>query len=152
MRTTLQPIPYSLCDQVFCPSAENSGREAQRRQLEGDFHRPFCGRRYCQDAAYRGRGPPQVSGKSHIVVSITSYSYRQVQISLDVKNMLLHQERRGMAEWITSATFKRDYETAINLLTPGTGQWLLEHENFIDWYLGRHPVLWCHGHRSCILP
>ena len=38
------------------------------------------------------------------------------------------------------------YESAC----PGTGQWLLAHQKYLEWRDGSQPFIWCYGHRKLI--
>ena len=40
------------------------------------------------------------------------------------------------------------YESAC----PGTGQWLLAHQEYLEWRDGPQSLIWCYGHRKPIEP
>ncbi|KAG4290164.1 hypothetical protein FPRO06_02050 [Fusarium proliferatum] len=54
-------------------------------------------------------------------------------------------QRLKILDWITTMSFTSDLEDHLERLQPGTGQWLLESEQFKAWVGGEYQTLYCPG-------
>ncbi|KAH7490040.1 hypothetical protein FOMA001_g2407 [Fusarium oxysporum f. sp. matthiolae] len=54
-------------------------------------------------------------------------------------------QRLKILDWITPMNFISDQEDHLNRLQPGTGQWLLESDQFKAWVGGEYQTLYCPG-------
>ena len=59
-----------------------------------------------------------------------------------------HDERRVIADWLSPLNFKAKQMDVIAKRAEGTGQWLLESEEFKTWLDGTSETLWCSGLRE----
>ncbi|KAF2186397.1 hypothetical protein K469DRAFT_526817, partial [Zopfia rhizophila CBS 207.26] len=54
-------------------------------------------------------------------------------------------ERRALTEWLSPLNFFVKQADVLGLRVEGTGQWLLESEQFKSWVSGSKKTLWCSG-------
>jgi hypothetical protein len=59
-------------------------------------------------------------------------------------------ERWAIAAWLSDLDFKGTQKDIFANRTQGTGQWLLESQEFKDWFAGKSDVLWCPGAREIL--
>ncbi len=64
----------------------------------------------------------------------------------------LDQERRAIAEWLSSLNFKVTQSDVFKNRQEGTGQWLLNSKDFKHWVSGTQETLWCPGIREIPSP
>lgn len=59
------------------------------------------------------------------------------------------ERRTKVLNWISSVPYESNHNTAYRGHTPGTGEWLLEHNVYQNWHLsGDSRILWLHGIRK----
>lgn len=59
-------------------------------------------------------------------------------------------ERDGILTWVSNISYKDHHSTAREGRTKGTGDWLLEHEQYKKWETSdESTILWLHGIRKC---
>ena len=61
--------------------------------------------------------------------------------------MTLGSNRHALMRWLVPKS-DENHEKALKLWAPGTGEWLIEHANFISWVEGPHSLLWLNGIRK----
>lgn len=62
--------------------------------------------------------------------------------------MALGSHRRALMRWFVPNS-DESHEKALKLWTPGTGDWLFEHADFVSWAEGPQIALWLKGIRKC---
>ena len=55
------------------------------------------------------------------------------------------QLREKILNWLTHSDPEVNYRSACQLRQPGTGHWLLESKDFMEWEAGQNPRLWLHA-------
>jgi hypothetical protein len=60
------------------------------------------------------------------------------------------EDRRNISRWLSPLNFKAVQGEYLQKRQEGTGQWILESQEFIDWRDGTSEVLWCPGNREFI--
>lgn len=60
-------------------------------------------------------------------------------------------ERRDIIDWLSPLNFKLIHSEIFQNREDGTGQWMLESQEFINWRDGRSKTLWCPGIREISL-
>ncbi|KAF5543309.1 ankyrin repeat domain-containing protein [Fusarium mexicanum] len=63
----------------------------------------------------------------------------------NVRNVQMTDQRRRILNWITPMNFTSDQEDHVDRIQPGTGQWLLESDQFKVWVGGEYQTLYCPG-------
>ncbi|KAF5250996.1 hypothetical protein FANTH_3860 [Fusarium anthophilum] len=63
----------------------------------------------------------------------------------NVYNAQAADQRRKVLDWITKINFTYDQEVHLDRIQPGTGQWLLESDEFKGWVGGEYQTLYCPG-------
>lgn len=66
-------------------------------------------------------------------------------------NFLSGKERLELLQWMSDIKYMDHHDDLSNKrLLPGSGQWLLESQNFIEWQQSStSSILWLHGIRKC---
>ena len=54
-------------------------------------------------------------------------------------------ERKKMLSWLSPMTFEARQRQLFEIHQPGTGEWLLQHERFLNWRATKGSSLWCSG-------
>lgn len=84
-------------------------------------------------------------------MSPLSMTSSRVCTGLDVTsitNVDLGDERKQVFMWMSEIDYRSHHEDLSSNLLPGTGQWLLESPEYIEWGLSsRSAILWLHGMR-----
>lgn len=62
----------------------------------------------------------------------------------------VHDERRTIADWLSSLNFMTKQNDVFEERTECTGQWLLSSEGFKAWLFGGAKILWCPGIREML--
>lgn len=57
-------------------------------------------------------------------------------------------EHQIIVDWLSSLNFKVTQRDIFEQRTEGTGQWLLDSQEFKGWIVGNSKTLWCHGIRE----
>ncbi|KAG0634235.1 hypothetical protein HOY80DRAFT_1099822 [Tuber brumale] len=60
-----------------------------------------------------------------------------------------YKEFRGVLRWLNVVDPASNYSSAIDVREPGTGNWLLEGDEYREWKGGRGGVLWLYGIPGC---
>ena len=55
------------------------------------------------------------------------------------------KRRQDLAEWLAPGYFSRQHSDLMSKVENGTGQWVLESEEYVKWRLGASNTLLCHG-------
>jgi len=64
----------------------------------------------------------------------------------------LGQERLEVFKWMSEVEYRSHHEDLSKNLLHGTGQWLLESSEYIEWGQSSvSSILWLHGMRMCCL-
>jgi hypothetical protein len=66
----------------------------------------------------------------------------------DQFSLYIDQERRTIVDWLSPLNFKVSQSEFLQKREHGTGQWLLESQEFLDWRDGTSETLWCPGPRE----
>ena len=61
--------------------------------------------------------------------------------------MSLGSNRRALMRWLLPKSDESQAK-ALKLWAPETGNWLIEHADFISWVEGPHSLLWLNGIRK----
>lgn len=68
---------------------------------------------------------------------------RATQSALDV---LSRAENQNILDWASEIPFQKHFKVAREKALPGTGTWLYQDDQFIDWHnCSRSQILWLHG-------
>ncbi len=62
-----------------------------------------------------------------------------------MKKALLTQEDKHLLQWISSINVSDSYNRSLNLRESGTGVWLLNSAEYMDWRANAQTFLWLHG-------
>ena len=61
------------------------------------------------------------------------------------------EETKSILRWLSPVNFWLKQEDVCKQREAGTGKWLLEHPDFLEWEKGNKEMLWCRGSReSCL--
>ena len=63
----------------------------------------------------------------------------------------LDEETKRILHWLSPVNFWLKQEDVYKQREPGTGKWLLEHPDFLEWEKGNTEMLWCCGSRELCL-
>lgn len=67
------------------------------------------------------------------------------QVAEDIKR----ERRIQISRWISTVPYADHHALIESSRLPGTGQWLLDHPDFKDWFLNKHSeILLLHGARE----
>jgi hypothetical protein len=69
---------------------------------------------------------------------------------LDQENKLRDEESRRIVEWLSPLDFSADQIDYYNIREKGTGEWILDTDEFKEWINGSKRTLWCHGIRKSL--
>lgn len=58
---------------------------------------------------------------------------------------IIDDERRAIIEWLSPLNFSKIQNDIFSKHHPGTGEWLLQSDVFLDWISGTGRILWCPG-------
>lgn len=82
----------------------------------------------------------------------TSFSEMQRPIERIEKRLQSYEdglqaaERIQILEWLSPIPYMQHHVQAISDVLPGTGQWLLDHDDFLHWqHSESSSILWLHG-------
>ncbi|CUS10700.1 unnamed protein product, partial [Tuber aestivum] len=56
---------------------------------------------------------------------------------------------REVQKWLNVVDPATNFSSALAVREPGTGNWLLEGRDYMDWKEGRGGVFWLHGIPGC---
>ena len=62
------------------------------------------------------------------------------------------EETKSILRWLSPVNFWPKQENVCKQREAGTGQWLLEHPDFLEWEKGNKEMLWCCGSRELCDP
>lgn len=85
---------------------------------------------------------------SHIIQTLV----RKPQLRPILCSHFTDPELRVIGNWLSPLNFKLVQDEIFYDRQDGTGQWLLESEEFQGWRDGRAETLWCHGLREISSP
>ncbi|KAL2073364.1 hypothetical protein VTL71DRAFT_10688 [Oculimacula yallundae] len=71
------------------------------------------------------------------VLSVANYQ--------ETKGMRRDEVQRNILEWLSPPGESKSTSEIFATLHPGTGQWLLEESEYVDWTGGQSSMLWCYG-------
>ena len=58
-------------------------------------------------------------------------------------------KQSSILQWISSIPYEDNHKTASQGRTEGTGQWLLQHQRYLEWRKSSASmILWLHGFRE----
>jgi hypothetical protein len=63
----------------------------------------------------------------------------------------LDEETKNIIRWLSPVNFWLKQEDVCKQRAAGTGKWLLEHPDFLDWEKGNKEMFWCCGSRELCL-
>lgn len=87
--------------------------------------------------------PPAI-GRFGILEKVWSTS----TLHLFVQSLKFEDEnRRTILEWLSPADARKTQKEVFEMHQAGTGQWLLNRPEFIEWLQGSRCLLWCYGDR-----
>ena len=61
------------------------------------------------------------------------------------------EETKSILRWLSPVNFWLKQEDVCKQREAGTGKWLLEHPDFLEWEKGNEVTLWCCGSRELFL-
>ena len=61
------------------------------------------------------------------------------------------EETKCILRWLSPVNFWLKQEDVCKQREAGTGKWLLEHPDFLEWEKGNKEMLWCCGSRELCL-
>ncbi|KAK6338530.1 hypothetical protein TWF730_002593 [Orbilia blumenaviensis] len=71
---------------------------------------------------------------------------RQVHDNVvEVKSLLEKDEQRKILKWLTSVEYNRQHHDITQKRRSGTGQWLLDSDQYHEWFQNRKRILFCKG-------
>jgi hypothetical protein len=65
-----------------------------------------------------------------------------------IKNPVTPDERRKILNWYSKRNFWKNQIDYFSRAENGTGQWLLDSDEFQSWVEGGKRFLWCYGDRN----
>lgn len=68
-----------------------------------------------------------------------------------LQNQFLSQKMRDIVTWLSPLNFWIKQNDVFSTRLEGTGEWLLEHDEFKEWLSGTYRTLWCPGMRMTSL-
>lgn len=68
--------------------------------------------------------------------------------SLKIDISRTDEERSTIIDWLSDFDFRKKQSDVFEKRTDGTGQWLLESQEFKGWLVGNSETLWCPGIRK----
>src|ERR1700735_145422 len=83
-------------------------------------------------------------------LSEPSTNYFLTRALLLILNHGLDQERRQIADWLSSLNFKASQLEFLSQQQHGSGEWMLNSPKFEDWRDGISKTLWCPGDREIV--
>ena len=91
----------------------------------------------------------KVDGDQHVIINTPDTGTYTNNDSVLI--IVLHSEgpeHRVIGDWLSPLNFKLIQNEIFHSRQVGTGQWLLECEEFLAWRDGPSGTLWCHGLRE----
>lgn len=69
-----------------------------------------------------------------------------------LQRKIIEKNYQRILEWLGNPGPPRSSSALFDSACPGTGQWLLAHEEYLQWRDGDVSTLWCHGKRRVTYP
>lgn len=64
----------------------------------------------------------------------------------------INEKQSSILQWISNIPYQANHETACQGRTDGTGTWLLDRSQYLEWRISSASlILWLHGPRECPL-
>jgi hypothetical protein len=94
-----------------------------------------------------------IVGGDQVTIAVSgTYTSTVSYSSVSLMRFAPDQDLRDIGDWLSPLNFKLNQNEIYQNQQAGTGQWLLDCEDFKGWRDGEPQILWCPGIREITLP